>query len=89
MSGPKARVTVKIMGEEYNIKGDTTPEHIEALAGYVDRKMRQIAAADARISANKAAVLAALNIANELFRLQKEYERLLGQSGDKGMHRPG
>jgi cell division protein ZapA len=58
------------------------------LAGYVDRKMRQIAAADARISANKAAVLAALNIANELFRLQKEYERLVGQNGDKEMHRP-
>lgn len=89
MSGSKARVTVKILGEEYNIKGDTTSEHIEALAGYVDRKMRQIAATDSRISANKAAVLAALNIANELFLLQKEYERLLGRSGDKGPSRSG
>jgi cell division protein ZapA len=47
------------------------------VAGYVDDKMRQISAANPRLDTNKLAVLAALNMADEYFRLRMEYEELI------------
>ncbi len=77
MSEKKTRTSVVIYGEEYNIRGDMTAEHIEALARYVDRKMRQIGGHENRLSVSKVAVLASLNIAEELFKLQREYNRMV------------
>ena len=77
MDQKKTRTSVVIYGEEYNIKGDMTAEHIEALARYVDRKMRQIGGGEPRLSMSKVAVLASLNIAEELFKLQREYNRMM------------
>lgn len=47
------------------------------VAGYVDDKMRKIASANPRLDTNKLAVLAALNMADEYFRLRLEYEELI------------
>ncbi len=77
MEDKKTRTSVVIYGEEYNIKGDMTVEHIENLARYVDRKMKQIGGSEPRLSMNKVAVLASLNIAEELFKLQREYNRIM------------
>ena len=59
-------VTVKIYGQEYNISGEASREHIMRVADYVDSKMQEISEA-ANISTSGAAVLAAVNIADEFF----------------------
>ena len=61
-------VPVEIHGQKYPIRSTLDPEYVARLALYVDEKIR--AAADATPSSDslRLAVLAALNIADELFR---------------------
>jgi cell division protein ZapA len=62
---------VNIHGVEYTIAGKINPEYVQRLAKYVDEKMWEIAESNALTSDTKIAVLAALNIANELFSLKE------------------
>jgi cell division protein ZapA len=78
----KSRVTVKIYDEEYVIKGSTDPATIEMLAAYVDKKMRLIGQKNQRLPLSKIAVLAALNIAEDMARLQDDYDSLVKQLED-------
>ena len=59
--------TVSIFGREYKIKGQTDEEYIQEMASYVDGKMKELAANSSLPSHERLAVLAALNIADELF----------------------
>ena len=67
MSDPKP-VSVEIFGQRYPIRSSLDPEYVRRLATYVDGKIR--AAGDSAPSSDpvRLAVLAALNIADELFR---------------------
>lgn len=68
LSGPN-RVDVEIYGEYYRLKGDAPPEHMLRVARYVDQTMRRVMRRNPRLSVHKAAVLSAVNIADELIRL--------------------
>jgi len=63
---------VKIFGTEYSLKGAEAQEYMEELANYVDKKMREISERSALVSTAKVAVLAALRISDELYRLRKD-----------------
>lgn len=66
----KNKITVKIFGSEYTIKGEAETEYIRKIAAYVDEKMHSIAKKFSIISSTKIAILAAINIADELFNPQ-------------------
>ncbi len=68
------QVNVKIFGQEFTIKGEDSPAYVESLAQFVDKKMREVASASSVITSHKVAMLTAINIADELFRLRKELE---------------
>ena len=67
MSEKKTSVKVTILGEEYGIRSDATPEHTRAVAQYVDDAIRRVMAAGNVVESHKAAILAALQITDELF----------------------
>ena len=67
MTGKKTSVKVEILGESYAIRSEAAPEHTRAVAEHLDRSIRQILATGAVIEANRAAILAALQITSELF----------------------
>jgi cell division protein ZapA len=69
-------VQVQIFGHSYTIRGEANQEYILGVAGYVDRKMREITDKVPVASLSKVAILASLNIADELF---KERARLEAQ----------
>jgi len=60
-------VTVEIYDQIYHLSGQDT-EHIRALAARVDAKMRAVAAQGRTVDSLRVAVLAALNLADELVR---------------------
>lgn len=64
-------IEVDIYGSTYRVRGSEDPKDLEELAGYVDRKMREVADHVRTVDSTKIAVLAALNIADELFRDRK------------------
>lgn len=76
------KIQVEIYGQAYSIKAGANSETIRNIAGYVDKKMREIAASTPTIDSLKIAVLAALNITDEFFQLKlqtqdvdREFER--------------
>src|ERR1700743_767444 len=62
-------VVVDIYDQVYQLRG-TDPEYIEKLAGIVDAKMRAVSAHGTTVDLRRVAVLAALNIADELRELR-------------------
>ncbi len=73
---PVSRVTVTILGEDYTIKGTATGAWMQRVARHVDRLMQQLAARNRGLGRERMAVLAAINLADELLRLQEEQARL-------------
>lgn len=64
-SKPGEYVTVEIYDQLYHLSGQD-PEHIRELAACVDAKMRAVAAHGKTADSLRVAVLAALNLADEL-----------------------
>ena len=71
------RVSVRIVGRDYALRGDASAEHLRRVAAEVDRRITELMARQARLGIVEATVLASLNLCEELFRLQGEYRRLL------------
>ena len=63
-------VKVEVHGQEYPIRSGLDPAYVAELASYVDAKMRVASRETTTGDTLKIAVLAALNIADECFRLQ-------------------
>lgn len=61
-------IPVEIHGQRYPIRSGLDPEYVAKLALYVDEKMRAAADSTPTGDSLRLAVLAALNIADELFR---------------------
>ncbi|WP_263410214.1 cell division protein ZapA [Terriglobus tenax] len=70
-------VSVDIFGQIYNLRG-TDPAYIERLAAAVDAKMRAVASHGATVDSLRVAVLAALNIADEMEQTRRRYAELAG-----------
>lgn len=68
-------VQVQILGQQLSIRGEADQAYILGVAGYVDRKMREITEKLPVASLSKVAILASLNIADELFKERASRER--------------
>ena len=66
--------SVTIFGSEYKIRG-ADPDYIQVVAAYVDGKMRELTQRVPGGTPAKLAILASLNIADELFREREERTR--------------
>jgi len=61
-------VRAQIVGEEYTIRSDASTEHTRAVAQYVDQAIKRVLHSGSVVETHKAAILAALQITDELFR---------------------
>lgn len=79
-------VSVEIQGLRYPIRSDLDEHYIVRLAGYVDAKMQRATNEVPTGESLKIAVLAALNIADELFRCREssapDHSELLRRAGE-------
>ncbi len=72
------RVTVSICGEEYTLVAEEAPSYMQKVGGYVDTKMGALIES-AKVGRTDAAVLTAVNIADELFKEREAAESLRAQ----------
>jgi cell division protein ZapA len=70
-------VTVTIRDRQYTVRGADDRDRIVEVAAYVDNKLRQITGSSKGLNDEKAAIMAALDIAGDYFQLIKEKEDLL------------
>ncbi|MGI8499006.1 MAG: cell division protein ZapA [Gemmatimonadaceae bacterium] len=74
MSDKKTSVKVTIVGEEYTLRSSTSPERTQAVAEYVDAAIRRVLGGKSVVDPSKAAILAALEITDELFQSRESHE---------------
>lgn len=78
MSTKKNVVRVTILGDEYSIRSDASPERTRAVAEHVDMVIRETMRAGNIVEAQKGAILAALSITDELFDAREAGDDLAG-----------
>ena len=72
------RITVNICGEDYTLVAEENTAYMEQVASLVDKKMTEIIAG-AKVGRGDAAVLAAVNLADELLKSEQTAENLRRQ----------
>jgi cell division protein ZapA len=72
----KTRTMVKICGKEYMMAGFESEEYIHRVAIYVDRKMSELKSQYVNLNSNTLSVLTAINIADDLLKLQDQLDAL-------------
>jgi len=65
---------VRIFGATYHVRGSDESGYLQELADLVDGKMHEVARHVATTDMARIAILAALNLADELFQAQKRQE---------------
>ncbi len=79
----KPNVTqVEIFGQTYSVRAAGDPGYIRELAGFVDKKMREVSEHAPTIDAAKIAILTALNISDEFYQFRSSSKS--GSEGDPG-----
>jgi cell division protein ZapA len=72
VSTSSSTVHVEIFGQTYTVKAGADPGYVEQLAAHVDAQMREVSKTAGAVDSVRVAVLAALNIADESFRLRRQ-----------------
>jgi cell division protein ZapA len=68
------RTAVEIFGTVYHVRGGEDDQYLQELAAVVDRKMREVAQEVTTVDTARIAILAALNLSDELFRFRRDQE---------------
>jgi cell division protein ZapA len=81
---PAQTVKVEIYNQTYNIRSrDGNTDHIRMLAAFVDSRMREIASGTLTVDSLRLAILAALNIADELHQIRERRDKLDQEVGER------
>ncbi|MGC9364471.1 MAG: cell division protein ZapA [Fidelibacterota bacterium] len=79
-------VRVTIYGQEYTVKAKADPSYIVSVASYVNEKMEEVENSLTTVqSPLRVAILAAMNITDELFSSNKEKEEINHKINEKTM----
>ena len=81
MAAEKNDVTVVIAGDEYHIRAEATPEYTRECARYLDATITEITRSSRTVmDPHRAAILAALSLADQLFQTRRELEAVNADS---------
>ena len=75
MSEESNQVQISIFGQEYSVKAPADPDYIKKIAEYLDEKMREVQSGFSTTqSSTRIAILAGMNITDELFNSRQSGE---------------
>ena len=75
MAEESNQVQISIFGQEYSVKAPADPDYIKKIAEYLDDKMREIQSGFSTTqSSTRIAILAGMNITDELFTARQSDE---------------
>ncbi len=69
-------MTVSVANQRLSLKTDAKQEYVKELASFVDNKLNEVRKAACTHTTQSLALLAALNIADELYQLRESHENL-------------
>lgn len=68
----KRSVVVHIGGQRYVVRSDADEAYVQTLAGYVDERVKEVQKSSKPVTSQSLAVLAALNVADDLFQERRK-----------------
>lgn len=77
---------MNIFGQNYTLMGDANPDYMLRIAKFVDLKMKEVSDSTKGLDLLKIAILAAVNISNELFQLKdlnQNWEKILQEKSER------
>jgi cell division protein ZapA len=80
---PSQSYKVVIYNQTYNLRSDHDPSYIQNLAEYVDQRMNEIARATMTVDSLRVAILAALQLTDELFQARKDLKQTEEEIADR------
>jgi cell division protein ZapA len=83
MSNDKNSVKVSIYGMEFTVRGGSDPEYTSKVANYVNEKMVEVEGSMQSKSTMRVAILAAMNVADELFQTRDELNNFKEEIGER------
>jgi len=78
-------VNVRIYDREYALRTSGDPEQMQILCEQLDKRMREVAEATGSVDTLRVAILAALSLTDDLFRLQGEFRDMDEAVGRRSM----
>src|SRR5688572_22454489 len=82
-NSPSQSYKVVIYNQTYSLRSEHDPEYIHELAEYVDKRMNEIARATMTVDSLRVAILAALQIADELYQARKDMRETEDEIADR------
>lgn len=67
------KILMRICGKEYMIVGKESDEYMQKVSLYIDKKMTEIVKNNSKLSTAQAAVLTAINVADDYFKTLEAY----------------
>lgn len=77
---------VKILGQRYKVRSDEKEEYVHSLAEYLNEQLAEVQKNTRTVATHNLAILAALNIADDLFKLREEKSKFGKEVKDKVRH---
>jgi len=68
----KRTMEISIMGQKFMIKSDSDDDYVTHVAKYVDQKINEVLQNTKSVASLNVAILAAMNIADEYFKFQRD-----------------
>lgn len=78
----KRKINILIDGRNFTVVGSDNEDYVRTLASYVDKRIKDLASKNDRLCQTSSATLAALNIADELYKTKSKLEQLENQTKD-------
>ncbi len=72
----KQRFDIRVIGREFSVLSDKGDEYVNKIVQYVNERAKEIGDASEDVTTSDIAILVALNIAEELFKVKEEKEDL-------------
>ena len=75
----KRTMEISIMGQKFVIKSDSDDDYVTHVAKYVDQKINEVLQNTKSVASLNVAILAAMNIADEYFKFQRDKKERLSK----------
>jgi cell division protein ZapA len=82
-SGLSKSFQISILGQNLSVKHDSGDDYVAAIAGYVGNKVQEVQDRHAGINALTVAIIAALNIADDYYRLKNDKNLICSEMDNK------
>ena len=76
------KLTVNVNGQDYVLNHTESDEYIHQISKYVNQKIKEASVDGMKLDSNKSAVMACINLTDELFKCRQDLEEALAANDE-------